>query len=163
MVKKKKRHQREHSRAREEHDVSAHDSGDGSACTNRRKPRTPVHRDLRQARTDATYEVKPEISQMAQAVLHVAAKDPQEKHVAKDVQKAPVEKHARHQREKRETRLRSGMSQRSLRPHRNHAELPNQQISSAGRERKLISEHQSVRYDQQDVDDRKCAARRFAA
>ncbi len=38
---------------------------------------------------------------MAQVVFHIAAEDPQEKHVSEDVQKAAVQEHAGHERQKR--------------------------------------------------------------
>ena len=37
---------------------------------------------------------------MAQVVFYIAAKDPQEEHVSEDVQKAAVQEHAGHQRNK---------------------------------------------------------------
>ena len=100
---------------------------------------------------------------MAQAVLHVSAEHPQKKHISENVQKAPVQKHAGYQRHDRWHQLRSGMRQRSLGTHGYQAELPHQQISRARRQRELVDEHQKVRRDQQNVDDRKGPAWRFAA
>ena len=74
-----------------------------------------------------------------------------------------MQKHTGYQRHDRRPQLRSGMGQRSLGTHGYQAELLHQQISRVRRQRELVDEHEKVRRDQQNVDDRKGAARRFAA
>ena len=99
---------------------------------------------------------------MAQPVFHVSAKHPQEEHVSEDVQKAAMQKHAGHQRHDGRTQLRAGMRQSAFRAQGNQAKLLHEQVSGAGREGKLINEHEKIRHDQQDIHDRERTARRFA-
>ena len=100
---------------------------------------------------------------MAQPVLHISAKHPQEKHVPENVQKAAMQKHAGHQRHKGRALLRAGVRERTFGANGNEAELLHQQISRTRRKRELIDEDENVRQNQQDIDDREGTAGRLAA
>jgi len=87
------RDQRRHPRFREQQQVGAEDSGDGTRGADRRHARGGVEERVGQRREEAAGDVEDEIAEVVEAVLDVVAEDPEVEHVAAEVQPAAVHKH----------------------------------------------------------------------
>ena len=73
--------------------VRAHYTGNSSACPNSRKLGVPIYKQMGETRCEATQKVEKEISNRAQPVLHVVAKDVKDPHVTEEVPETPMKKH----------------------------------------------------------------------
>jgi len=80
--------------ARVENCVGAHDPGDGAAGPQGRNTRMHVEQHVQEARADSAKQIEKQIGDVAVEVFDVVAKNPEEKHVAGDVQQAGVQEHA---------------------------------------------------------------------
>lgn len=75
-------------------DVGAHYAGDGAAGSESGDRGMEIEEDVGEVRADAACEIEEEVGEMAEVVLDIVAEDPEEEHVAGDVQEAHVKKHA---------------------------------------------------------------------
>ena len=80
--------------ARIEDDVAAQDARDGARGAERRHQRIGPDRDLQRQRRDPREQVEDDEAHRPHGVLDVVAEDPQEEHVAAEVQQAGVGEHA---------------------------------------------------------------------
>src|SRR5258708_22162047 len=87
-------HEREDPRTRVEQDIRAHHAGYGSAGPNCGDAGVEVENNVEQTGADPADQVKEEIREVAEEILDVVAKDPEEKHVSAQVKPVGVEKHA---------------------------------------------------------------------
>ena len=88
-----------HAVRREQDDVGAQDAGDGAGRAEAGDDRARIDEDVRQAADDAGGNVEERVGQVADAVLDVVAEDPQEEHVAGEVEPAAVHEDAREERQ----------------------------------------------------------------
>lgn len=84
----------EHAGAGIKNDVGAHDARDSAAGSERRNRRVQVKEDVEEVRADAAEKIKKKIREVAEIVLDVVTKDPEEEHVSGDVQEAHMKEHA---------------------------------------------------------------------
>src|SRR5713226_6786516 len=77
----------------EEHDIGPHDSGNGPAGTHGRNGGVEVGNGMRHTRAHAANQVEQQVAEMAEVVLDVVAKHPEEPHVADQVQPSAVQEH----------------------------------------------------------------------
>ena len=93
--------QRQHLRARQQHEVGAEHRRDRAARADVRDRRVGVAREgerdegLGRRRREAAEEVEEEEADLAERVLDVVAEDPEEEHVAEQVHPAAVQEHRR--------------------------------------------------------------------
>ena len=95
--KEEDRDQSDDARVRELHQVGAHHAGDGAAGADGGQPRVCIEGHVDQSRGHAAQQVEQQVFRMAQDVLDVVAEDPQEPHVADQVQPAAVQEHGGHE------------------------------------------------------------------
>jgi len=80
-------------------EVGAHHTGDGARRAEHRHRAVGLHRDVGGRRHEPGNQVEDQIAQAPEPVLDVVAEDPEEEHVAGEVQHAPVEEHRQEHRE----------------------------------------------------------------
>lgn len=92
-----KRDQSENARRREEHHVCAEHARNGAARAESGDRGTQAEKHLGDTRAQSAYEIEAEVGKMAEAVFHIGPEEPQEPHIADDVQPAPMQEHRRKQ------------------------------------------------------------------
>ena len=80
--------------SRIEKHVSAHHTRNGPAGAHRWDVGVKIEKHVQQARADPADQVKKEITDVTEKILHIVPEDPQKKHVASEMQKPGMEKHA---------------------------------------------------------------------
>src|ERR1051326_4955717 len=76
-----------------QNEVGAHHAGDGAARADAGNVRAQVQGDVRDRSREAADEVKDQVREAADVVFNVVAENPQEPHVADDVQPSAMQKH----------------------------------------------------------------------
>ena len=110
---------------------------------------------MRERRQETAHQVEDEEAGVSHRVLDVVAEDPEVEHVAGQVHEAAVQEHAREERQGGGNGCDRGRELVGSEDHgRNHAELVNEELGGAGRERKLVHEHESVGRDQTHGEER---------
>src|ERR1700733_4729071 len=141
------RNERENAARRKEKNISAENAGDCAASADCRYSRAPTECRLRDSRADSTNQIEPEIRKMAEAIFDVAAKNPEEPHVADNVQPAAMQKHRG---KKRHNCINDGQTvlpgKCELQLPRHHAVMNDEKLRHVLVERKLKEEHQKI-YD----------------
>lgn len=79
---------------RVENNVGAHDAGDGSTGTERGNAGVKIEGDMEKVGADSANKIEKKIGEVAEVVFHIVAKNPEEEHVAADVQPTAVQEHA---------------------------------------------------------------------
>ena len=77
-----------------EQQVGAENPGDGTACPDHRHMRSIARKGLAQCCHDAATEIEKQKTQVPKRVFDIVAEDPQEHHVADQVEPTAVQKHA---------------------------------------------------------------------
>src|SRR6266545_2471613 len=85
--------QRQNPASGEHHDVGPEDAGYGSGSAEVRNHRVGIDQELTDRGRDPGREVEEEVQDRSQLVFDVVPEDPQEQHVAADVQPPPVKEH----------------------------------------------------------------------
>src|SRR5260370_25596038 len=93
-------HEREDARPRIKQHIGAHHSGYGSAGANCGDAGVEVENNVEQTGADPADQIEEEIGEVAEEILDVVAKDPEEEHVPAQVKPVGVEKHAGNQGQK---------------------------------------------------------------
>jgi hypothetical protein len=88
-------------RAREQQQVTAEHAGHRAGRPDRRDRRVRINEDLTRVGGQAAQDVEHDELDRSHGVLDVVAEDPQEQHVAPEVQQASVHEHRREQRQPR--------------------------------------------------------------
>src|SRR5712692_4820650 len=96
----KNENQREHPGAREKDHVGPHHSRDSAAGAECRDGGIQVGESVSEAGADPADKVKQQVSEMAEEVFYVVAKNPEEKHIAQQVQPTGMQEHACQQQQK---------------------------------------------------------------
>ncbi len=94
-------HQAQHAGAREQDEVAGQNAGDRAGGPDRRRCRARVDRRLERDRGEAGEHVEQREAQAAERVLDVRAEDPQEDHVAAEMQQPAVHEHRAERRDPR--------------------------------------------------------------
>lgn len=85
--------------------IGAHHTGNGAASTNGRNRRMQIEEDVRYPRSYPTKEVEQQVTGVAKELFHVVTEDPKEEHVAEQVSRAIMQKHARQKGKQRCVRM----------------------------------------------------------
>jgi len=80
-------------------EVSSHDSGDGSACSNGGDLGAPVGIEMSKSSSNTGDNIEEEVTEVTEPVFNVIPEDVEEPHIAKDVQETAVKKHGGDKRE----------------------------------------------------------------
>jgi hypothetical protein len=115
-----------------------------------------VKNDVKEPGSYPAGQIKEEIREVPEKILDVVAEDPEEEHVAGNMQQAGVQKHARYQGQ--EGNFEAGVSRKERRnPGGNRGVREEQGLKGPVRERSLkanrIDKHRDVGKDQRNVDE----------
>src|SRR5690242_6422109 len=88
-----KRHQRENASSRKQNNVRSKHSGNSSTRANGRDVRAPRDQNFADSCSNAAKQIKEKVGNRAEGIFNICAKDPQEKHIADNVQKTTVQEH----------------------------------------------------------------------
>jgi len=153
----KDKDQCQNSSAREQQNVGPHNSRDGATGPKSRYNRVEIEKCVSQSRTDPADDVKKQIWDMAEKVLHVVAEDPQEKHVPGNVEKSGMQEHACENWQKRH--FKCSVPCKKGRDAGRHSGVARQERdvgfgSHRELQAQLIEEERHVGDDERDVDER---------
>ena len=162
LVEEAEEHERQDPGAGEQDDVRAQRRGDRARGADERDRRVRVDHDLRERRRDPADEVEQQERDRAEAVLDVVAEDPQEQHVAEQVQPAAVQEHAREHPDVAWPEVGAGL-ERVGDVGRNGAPLPEERlegrVAAGGGDRQLDREGHEAGADEGQGDERRPARR----
>ena len=142
----KRRHQRLYFGVRVKTEVGPHDTRNRSAGADSRNRRTSVSVDMHERGSHATREIQQDVSRPTQPVFHVVAEDPEDPHVAQQMQPATVQKHGSEKRDdliqeaKLKGHLGSGVT-------RGNDRVIEQRFLEVGAQAQFMQEYENVQND----------------
>src|SRR5579864_5161556 len=149
---KEKRDKREDARRRKKYYVCAEHSCNGAARAESGDRGTQTENRLRDTRAQSAHEIETEVGQVAEAVFHIRAKEPEKPHVADNVQPSRMKKHGSKQGEEA---LREGVlrvSEGQLCARRDHRVSHDERLQRARVKRELVEEDDEVDDDECECD-----------